>query len=143
MPPELRANRKSWEDFDPENRFRTIRVTINDRLYHSHLLPPLETLRLLPRLQTFPRTVHEENFGYPWYLYEDGHWKWKLRWAARAASRAWGAAMAHGDIERAVPPRCSGVAGQERQEVLEDSLCLAIVDRALEMCVARGPAAGS
>lgn len=121
---------------DPLSAFDTIRVTTEDILSHYHDLPPLSTIYLPEDMQSFPRTRYEENFGYPWYLYvEDGHFQWKMRWAARAASRAWWRAIERGDITYAIPPRYRDPMpeGTNRQVLLEESLCLAVVDKALEM----------
>lgn len=101
----------------------------------NHPLPPLDKIGLPERLHNFPRTNHRENFGYPFYLFEDGHWEWKLRWACRAASHAWTRAIAEKDISLVIPPRerAKTPQGTERQALLEESLCLAIVDKCLDM----------
>lgn len=122
---------------DPLARFSTIQITEEDiRLRYEHL-PKLTGIYLPERLQSFPRTQYEENFGHPWYLYEEGEYEWKMRWAARAASRGWLRAIKRGDITYAIPPRYRHPApeGQDRQFLLQESLSLAVADKALEMYV--------
>lgn len=122
---------------DPLAAFDTIRVTTEDIQTHYHDLPPLSTIYLPEDMLSFPRNRYEENFGYPWYLYVDGQYAWKMRWAARAASRAWRRAIERGDITYAIPPRYRDPMpeGKDRQVLLEESLCLTVVDKALEMYV--------
>lgn len=83
----------------PLAAFSTIQLTEEDIRLRYHHVPKLTEIYLPERLQSFPRTTYEENFGHSWYLYEEGGYEWKLRWVARAASHAWTRAIAAKDID--------------------------------------------
>lgn len=119
--------------------FDTIQLTPDDLRHHYKHLPPLSRICLPESLLGFPRTVHEENFGHPWYLFERKQYQWKMRWACRATSRGWSRAIEHEDISHALPPRHRDPPpqGKERRVLLEESLCLAVADKALDLYVSR------